>query len=180
MGLGLRLAVVLGETEEVLGLGHGLSAGGDGPGGFLGAFWKVWEKAAGGTGGRCGAHGGPHRTGAQSLSRDQGSLTVTGKLGRLRLRLGVGQGQVSWGVESLTHRLRILAVQLSKCRGSTNHFLVLVGTREVIQAKEVHLFGSPDVTAGQPCVSAEHRENLLLYITFKMLPTNVTFPVLYT
>lgn len=160
MGLGLRLAVVLGETEEVLGLGHGLSAGGDGPGGFLGAFWKVWEKAAGGTGGRCGAHGGPHRTGAQSLSRDQGSLTVTGKLGRLRLRLGGGQGQVSWGVESLTHRLRILAVQLSKCRGSTNHFLVLVGTREVIQAKEVHLFGTPDVTAGQPCVSEEHREYL--------------------
>lgn len=149
--------MVLGETEVVLGLGHGLSAGGDRSGCFLGAFRKVWEKAAGRTGRGCGAWGGPCRAWAQSLARDQGSLTVTGKLGQLRLRLGGRHGQVSRGVERLTHRLRILAVELSQRRGSSNHFLVLVGTREVIQSKEIHLFGAPDVTAGQPCVSANHR-----------------------
>lgn len=64
LGLGLTLAVVLGEAEEVLGLGHSLGAGGDRSSGFLGAFGKVWEQAAGWTGGGCGARGGPGRAGA--------------------------------------------------------------------------------------------------------------------
>lgn len=82
---------------------------------------------------------------------------MTRNLRHLRLRLGGGQSQVGSGVECLANGLGILTVELSQCRSSTDDLLVLVGTGEVIQSEEVHLFGAPDVTAGQPCVSAKHK-----------------------
>lgn len=87
------------------------------------------------------------------MARDHGSLALTGWLGRLRLRLWSSQGEVSRRVQRLTHRLRVFTVELSQCWSSSNYFFVLVRTREVIQSKEIHLLGAPDVTAGQPCVS---------------------------
>ena len=66
------------------------------------------------------------------MARDQESFTVRGKLGRLGLRLGGRQAQVNRRVERLTDRQGILAVELSQRRGSTNHFLILVGTGKVV------------------------------------------------
>lgn len=155
LALELRGSVVLGEVPQVLGLGHGLGAGGNRPGGLLQAFGKVWKEAVGGTGGGRGARRRSNRTGSGSLAGNRGSLTVAGNLG---LRLRARQSQVACRVQRLAHRLRIFAVELCQRRSSTDDLFVLVGAGEVIQAQEVHLFGAPDVTAGQPSVSAKHRK----------------------
>lgn len=154
--LELRGSVVLGEVSHVLGLGHGLSAGGDGSGGLLQAFGEVRKEAVGVTGGGRGARRRSNGTGSWSLARRRGSLTVAGNLG---LRLRAGQSQVAGRIQRLAHRLRIFAVELRQRRSSTDDLFVLVGAGEVVQAQEVHLFGAPDVTAGQPSVSAEHRKH---------------------
>lgn len=78
--------------------------------------------------------------------------------GNLGLRLGAGHSQVAGWVQRLAHGLRILAVELRQRGSSTDDLLVLVGAGEVVQSQEVHLFGAPDVTAGQPRVSAEHKK----------------------
>lgn len=81
---------------------------------------------------------------------------MRGELGGLSLRRR--QVQVNGRVESLTDRQGILTVELSQGWRPANHFLILVGTGEVVQSEEIHLFGSPDITAGQPCVSTEDKE----------------------
>lgn len=103
---------------------------------------------------------------------------MTRKLGWLRLRLGDRQSQVSGGIERLAHRQWIFAVELSQRRRSPDYFLVLVRTWEIIQSEEIHLFGAPNITAGQSCVSVDHR-NVTSYQQWRLLHITHEYAGLY-